>query len=93
MIANAGILSVWPTIKELDVEDLKEHMEVNVYGVVWLFQAALPLLRKAIQMNREPKWVTVGSMAGWTEVCFPPSSCLSFWRFNFRGDEIIFELS
>ena len=65
VIANAGISSVWPTVEKLDVEDLRSHMEINVYGVVWLFQATLRLLRK----GREPRWVTVGSTAGWTEVC------------------------
>lgn len=92
VIANAGISSVWPTVEKLDVEDLKEHMQVNVYGVVWLFQAALPLMRKAMETGKEPKFVTVGSTAGWIEVCyflFSPSflALLIHW-----GDSVLFEL-
>lgn len=39
VIANAGISNTWPKVKGFKIEDLKAHMEVNVYGVVWLYQA------------------------------------------------------
>lgn len=60
VIANAGISYIWPTVSEVKIEDLQAHMTTNVYGVVWLFQATLPLLLK----SDNPKWVTMGSMAG-----------------------------
>ncbi|KAK3690105.1 hypothetical protein B0T22DRAFT_423831 [Podospora appendiculata] len=64
VIANAGISFAWPTVADLKVADLRTHMESNVYGVIWLYQATAPLLRK----SDNPKWITMGSGAGWLEV-------------------------
>ncbi|KAI3391436.1 hypothetical protein diail_7360 [Diaporthe ilicicola] len=64
VIANAGIAQVFPTVSELKIADLQAHIVPNVFGVVWLYQATLPLLRKSAQ----PKWVTMGSAAGQLEV-------------------------
>ncbi|KAE9362885.1 NAD(P)-binding protein [Stipitochalara longipes BDJ] len=63
VIANAGVSYVWPKVSELKISDLQAHIDTNVYGVVWLYQATLPLLLKA----NNPKWVTIGSAAGWLE--------------------------
>jgi norsolorinic acid ketoreductase len=60
VIANAGISYIWPKISELKMSDLRAHLEPNVFGVVWLFQATLPLLLN----SKNPKWVTMGSTAG-----------------------------
>ncbi|KAK0707945.1 hypothetical protein B0H67DRAFT_325138 [Lasiosphaeris hirsuta] len=60
VIANAGIATIFPSVEELQIAHLKSHIEVNVYGIVYLYQATLPLLRKAAS----PKWVTIGSSAG-----------------------------
>ena len=60
VIANAGICQIWPRVSELNVWDLQRHLDINVYGVVWLFQAVLPLLNKA----PAPKWVSMSSSAG-----------------------------
>lgn len=60
VIANAGMALVLPYLKDLKIDDIAEHMEVNVYGVVRLFQAVLPLLDAA----KAPKWVSMGSSAG-----------------------------
>lgn len=60
VIANAGIFGKYPYIKDLDIADLREHIEVNVAGPVWLFQATLPLLMKA----SAPKWAAMSSGAG-----------------------------
>jgi len=62
VIANAGISLSSPAVAELDPSDLDRHMEVNVYGVVRLFQAVLPLLRQSPTGN--PKWVSMSSTAG-----------------------------
>jgi len=64
LIANAGISYIWPKVSELKISDLQAHIVTNVYGVVWLYQATLPLLLK----SNNPKWVTIGSAAGWLEV-------------------------
>ena len=64
VIANAGISYIWPKVSDLKISDLQSHVVTNVYGVVWLYQATLPLLLK----SDNPKWVTIGSAAGWLEV-------------------------
>jgi NAD(P)-dependent dehydrogenase (short-subunit alcohol dehydrogenase family) len=64
VIANAGICTVLPKVSELKTKDMQAHFVTNVFGVVQLYQATLPLLLKA----KEPKWATMGSTAGWVEV-------------------------
>lgn len=65
VIANAGIAFTWPKVEDVKFEDMREHYEVNVIGVVRLFQATVGLLRK----GENPKWVTIGSQSGLIEVC------------------------
>ncbi|EXF82182.1 aflatoxin biosynthesis ketoreductase nor-1 [Colletotrichum fioriniae PJ7] len=64
VIANAGISYAWPAVAELKIADLQAHMEPNVYGVVALYQATRPLLRKS---SKEPMFVPMGSTAGCIE--------------------------
>lgn len=64
VVANAGISEVHPAVSEVNASDLQKHITVNVLGVVWLYQAVLPLLRR----SQDPKWVTMGSGAGALEV-------------------------
>jgi len=64
VIANAGIAAVFPKVSEVRIADIRTHMEINVFGVVSLYQATLSLLRK----SDRPKWITIGSSAGWIEV-------------------------
>ena len=67
VIANAGIANLFPTVADLKIADIQEHITVNTFGVVLLYQATAPLLRKAAN----PKFATMGSSAGWLEVTFP----------------------
>ena len=60
VFANAGVSYIWPKVSDLNIEDLQNHITPNVFGVIWLFQATLPLLSK----SENPKWATVGSTAG-----------------------------
>lgn len=60
VIANAGVAYAYPKVSELKTADFLGHVVPNVLGVVWLFQATLPLLQKA----QSPKWATIGSTAG-----------------------------
>ncbi|OIW26280.1 NAD(P)-binding protein [Coniochaeta ligniaria NRRL 30616] len=60
VIANAGQASVFPLVRDLKHADLQSHIDLNVFGVLWLFQATLELLKK----SKTPKWVTMGSSAG-----------------------------
>lgn len=64
VIANAGVARSFPKVSELKTAELQAHITPNVFGVVWLYQATLSLLRKSAQ----PKWVTMGSSAGQLEV-------------------------
>ena len=60
VIANAGVSWSMPKIVELEVPELLRHLEVNNFGVIWLFQATISLLEKA----ENPKWVSMSSTAG-----------------------------
>lgn len=64
IIANAGVASSFGKVSEINIADIKDTFEPNVYGVLRLYQATLPLLLK----SKAPKWATVGSVAGSIEV-------------------------
>lgn len=72
VIANAGVSYVWPKVSDLKIADLQGHLTPNVFGVVWLYQATLPLLLK----SKNPKFVNMGSTAGCIEVS--DGSCSAF---------------
>ncbi|KAK3292175.1 uncharacterized protein B0H64DRAFT_405861 [Chaetomium fimeti] len=61
VIANAGVAWVIPTVSQLKIADLEEHMKTNVHGVVRLYQAVLPLVKK----SAAPVWVSMGSESGY----------------------------
>ena len=63
VIANAAIADAYPSVRDLKIADLQRHIVPNVFGVVSLYQATRPLLLEA----EKPKWVTMGSSAGWLE--------------------------
>jgi NAD(P)-dependent dehydrogenase (short-subunit alcohol dehydrogenase family) len=64
VIANAGVAYIYPTVADLKLEDLKAHIQPNVYGVIALYQATRGLLKKAAG---EPTFLIMGSMAGLLE--------------------------
>lgn len=64
IIANAGISYIYPKVSEVKVEDMQKHMVPNVYGIIWLYQAALPLLKK----SQTPTWVSIGSSGAFLTV-------------------------
>ncbi|OGM48164.1 hypothetical protein ABOM_002888 [Aspergillus bombycis] len=51
VIANAGIFdpSAHQKVVDMKLTDLQEHIDVNAYGVIRLFQATWPLLEKSKQ--------------------------------------------
>ena len=65
VVANAAIMNVYCRVAELDTEDMHQHAVVNNHAVVWLFQAVIPLLKKASQ----PKFIGIGSSGGILTVC------------------------
>ncbi|KAK5992005.1 Norsolorinic acid ketoreductase nor1 [Cladobotryum mycophilum] len=60
VIANAGISGKIGGVAAAQLDDVREVFEVNVVGVVALFQATLPLLTK----SESPKWVSIGTISG-----------------------------
>lgn len=66
VIANAGLALVYPLVRDVRHDELQAHIDLNVFGVLYLFQATLPLLKKA----KAPKWVTMGSSA--SSITNPP---------------------
>lgn len=66
LIANAGISFVYPKVSEVKTEDMQKHTEVNTYGVIWLYQATLPLLKK----SKKPILVTIGSSSAFLTVSY-----------------------
>lgn len=63
VVANAAILKDFPLVKDAKYEDLVEHYQVNVLGVVALYQATRDLLHKSTREGL-PQFVIMGSGAG-----------------------------
>ena len=49
--ANAGVARSFPKVSEVKAAELQAHITPNVFGVVWLYQATLPLLRKSADIT------------------------------------------
>jgi NAD(P)-dependent dehydrogenase (short-subunit alcohol dehydrogenase family) len=61
LVNNAGIIGGARTVDELDAEVMLRTFDTNVFGVVRVTQAALPLLRR----SSNPVIVNVASGVGW----------------------------
>jgi norsolorinic acid ketoreductase len=61
VVANAGISKSWPLVKDVKRADIQEHVEVNVMGVVSLYQVVRELLQRSAD---GPRFVAIGSMGG-----------------------------
>lgn len=61
VVANAGISNSYPLVKDVRRVDIQEHIDINAYGVVSLYQATRDLLQKS---TKKPIFVTIGSGAG-----------------------------
>lgn len=84
VIANAGISKDFSRVHEVPIHSLKEHIDVNALGPVYLFQAVYPLLQKS---NR-PIFVGVGSPLGsiggmemrpYPSAAYGPSKAMLHW--------------
>ncbi|KAI1777370.1 NAD(P)-binding protein [Hypoxylon cercidicola] len=81
-IANAGIRLSGPMVRDVDADEIQKHVVVNVYGLIWLFQAFRPLLMEA----KAPTWVTIGSSAAFLTNMIPihnaaygPTKLMGHW--------------
>jgi norsolorinic acid ketoreductase len=59
LVANAALADTTKTVVGTSTDDVSRHFNVNVIGVLALFQAFEPLLRKA--QNGNPKFVALSS--------------------------------
>lgn len=64
LVANASIGNAFPSLANVEAQQIQRHMEVNVYGFLQLYKAFKPLLEK----GKDPKWVTIGSSAAFLTV-------------------------
>ncbi|RDL40391.1 NAD(P)-binding Rossmann-fold containing protein [Venustampulla echinocandica] len=62
VIANAAHADVADSVLGTSPDDVRRHLDVNLIGVLALFQAVEPLLRKA--QNGNPKFVALSSNLG-----------------------------
>ncbi|KAH8423683.1 uncharacterized protein LDX57_001440 [Aspergillus melleus] len=94
VIANAAVANVYPKVSEITTAELQDHLTPNVFGVIWLYQATRALLER----SSNPKWVSMGSGAGWLEnqppvpsAAYGPSKVAVHWltkRINFEEEKI-----
>ena len=62
VIANAATGDVGASVLDIPLDDVRRHFEVNLIGVLALFQAMEPLLRKA--QSKNPKFIALSSNLG-----------------------------
>ena len=60
LINNAGISSIFKKVEDIDAEDMQKVFETNVFGIVTVTNAFIPLLRK----SENPVIVNVSSGLG-----------------------------
>ncbi|ORY15317.1 hypothetical protein BCR34DRAFT_622950 [Clohesyomyces aquaticus] len=61
VVANAGFQSGFPMIKDVKRDDVIKHLDVNVFGVIAMYQATRELLMKSPE--GKPIFAPVGSAA------------------------------
>lgn len=77
VVSSAGVSYAWPKISEITTEELMGHLTPDLFGMIWLYQATLPLLKS----SPNPKWITTGTVGAKLEVgCTLPRKYMR--RFN-----------
>lgn len=61
VISNAGVHTDYTPMAKASIDALQEHIDVNAYGALKLFQHTLPLLRRSATT---PKFIAVSSLVG-----------------------------
>ena len=61
VIPNAGICLLHPLVKDVKRADVQTHLDVNVFGLVSLYQATRDLLQKS---TKEPIFAAISSFGG-----------------------------
>lgn len=65
VVANAAMADVCTNVVGTTADDVRRHMDVNLLGVLTLFQATEPLLKK----SAKPKLVVLSSALGSATLC------------------------
>ena len=88
LVNNAGYALVGP-LEELSVEEFREQFETNVFGVIRVTQAVLPIMRR----QRNGTIVNVSSVAG--KIGFPLTSAYVSSKFALEGlsESLVYEVS
>lgn len=83
VVANAGVATHWPAVKDVARAAALEHVAVNALGALALYQATRGLLQNS---SARPVFAAVGSAASALGyVIFPSFSCRRAWRDRKRG--------
>ncbi|KAL4781687.1 NAD(P)-binding protein [Aspergillus varians] len=97
VIANAGISNDYSTVDSVTVDVLKEHMEVNTYSSLYLYQAVYPLLKA----SKKPMFIGVGSPMGsiggmdqrpYPSAAYGPSKAVMHWlvrKIHFENEDFV----
>jgi NAD(P)-dependent dehydrogenase (short-subunit alcohol dehydrogenase family) len=87
LVNNAGYALVGP-FEELSIEEFKEQFETNLFGVIRVTQAVLPIMRR----QRNGTIVNISSIAG--KIGFPLTSAYASSKFALEGlsESIAYEI-
>jgi NAD(P)-dependent dehydrogenase (short-subunit alcohol dehydrogenase family) len=86
LVNNAGVGMPGP-IELIDVDDLRRQFEINLFGLVRVTQAFLPLIRKA-----RGRIVNIGSVGGQITIPFGGALCASKYALEAINDALRMEL-
>lgn len=97
VIANAGICQDFSPVHGVSIPVLQEHIEVNAYGPIYLYQAVYAFLKK----SKKPKFVglgsPIGSIGGMEQRPYPcaaygPSKAILHWitrKIHFENEDFV----
>lgn len=97
VIANAGICDDLSPVHQVSIPALREHVEINGYGPIFLYQAVYPLLQK----SKKPTFVGVGSPLGsiggmeqrpYPCAAYGPSKAILHWivrKIHFENEDFV----
>ncbi len=87
LINNAGIAVVGP-LEEMDINELRKQLDVNVIGLIAVTNAFIPLLKKA----KKAKIINIGSVSGIMTNPFLGAYCMSKYAVESASDAYRIEL-